>query len=677
MNRRERRRREKLSRATGGGGAEAVPPRASADADASPLVLLRRAIEHHGAGHMEEARALCRQTLAHEPKHPGALNLSAMIACQSGNVREGIKQLKAALAERPDFVEAHNNLGNAFKALGRLDAAEAAYRQALDLNPEYADAHFNLGVLMETAGRRAEAEDAYRRAVRARPDFAAAHYTLGNVVKSLGRLDEAVAAYRQAVAIGPDFADAHNNLGTALQELGDHEAAEAAYRQAVALDPAHADASYNLGVVLQETERFEDALAAYADTLGAAPGHAGAYVNRGYALKKLGRLDEAVDAYHRAIDLAPDYDKARVNLGDALLERGEPQAALDVCDSYLGEHPGNTSVLAFKAIVLGELGERGQARHLVDFERLVRPTQFTAAAGFGSLAGFNAVLTRHIIGHPSLTLAPASHATRLGKHSGELLVEPKGPMAVFEDMLRKAVEDYLAALTPDSSHPFLANAPRRFGLSAWSIVLEGHGYQVPHIHPAAWLSSVYYARIPDIVDAAGQGHAGWIEFGRPADDFQPTFPICHPNSWKSYHFPTAKGTVSPMQPSDGMILVIGPRLEGHSVIFLAIQTHLSCRFLLAVDSLGLRRSGSSSQIINQAQDFPEQVPRHRHLSQLERNVAAMSDNLGPDLHQLVAQRRHRPVLHLLRQSQCPHEVAQIVGQGVKLEPNGIVAELAT
>ena len=65
-----------------------------------------------------------------------------------------------------------------------------------------------------------------------------------------------------------------------------------------------------------------------------------------------------------------------------------------------------------------------------------------------------------------------------------------------------------------------------------------------------------------------------------------------------------------MQPSYGMILVIGPRLEGPSVIFLAIQTHLSCRFLLAVDSLGLRRSGSSSQIINQAQDFPEQVPRH-------------------------------------------------------------------
>ena len=59
---------------------------------------------------------------------------------------------------------------------------------------------------------------------------------------------------------------------------------------------------------------------------------------------------------------------------------------------------------------------------------------------------------------------------------------------------------------------------------------------------------------------------------------RPTFPRGRSNSWKSYHRPTAKGTVSLLQPSDGMVLVIGPRLEGHSFIFLAIQTHPSCRF---------------------------------------------------------------------------------------------------
>ncbi len=78
-------------------------------------------------------------------------------------------------------------------------------------------------------------------------------------------------------------------------------------------------------------------------------------------------------------------------------------------------------------------------------------------------------------------------------------------------------------------------------------------------------------------------------------------------------------------------MAIGPRLEGHSVIFLAIQTHLSCRFLLAVDSLGLRRSGSSLQFIDPPHDFQKQDPGHGDFGQLERDVPAMAANFGPDL----------------------------------------------
>ncbi len=87
-----------------------------------------------------------------------------------------------------------------------------------------------------------------------------------------------------------------------------------------------------------------------------------------------------------------------------------------------------------------------------------------------------------------------------------------------------------------------------------------------------------------------------------------------------------------------MILAIGPRLEGHLPIFSAIQTHPSCRFLPAVDFPGLRRSGSSPEIIDQAQDFPEQFSRHRHLRQLERGIATMAHDLRADLDELLAQR---------------------------------------
>ncbi len=86
---------------------------------------------------------------------------------------------------------------------------------------------------------------------------------------------------------------------------------------------------------------------------------------------------------------------------------------------------------------------------------------------------------------------------------------------------------------------------------------------------------------------------------------QPTFPRCHPKPWNSYHRSTAKGTASLPQSSEGLILEIGPRLEGQLSIFSVIQTDPFCRVLLAVDFPGLRRSGSWSQIIDQAQDFPE------------------------------------------------------------------------
>ena len=60
-----------------------------------------------------------------------------------------------------------------------------------------------------------------------------------------------------------------------------------------------------------------------------------------------------------------------------------------------------------------------------------------------------------------------------------------------------------------------------------------------------------------------------------------------------------------------------------------------CVDQLSVYFLGLRRNGSSSQIINQAQNFLEQLPWHSNLSQMESDVTTMADDLGADLDQLL------------------------------------------
>ena len=111
-------------------------------------------------------------------------------------------------------------------------------------------------------------------------------------------------------------------------------------------------------------------------------------------------------------------------------------------------------------------------------------------------------------------------------------------------------------------------------------------------------------------------------------------------------------------------------------VFVVIRTHFSHLVPCAVDDPGLRRSGSSSQIIDQFQNVLEQVPWNGNLGQLESDIAAMANDLGSDLHQLLSQCRQRPMLYLFGQGQSPHEIGEVVRQGMKLEANLVVAELA-
>jgi protein O-GlcNAc transferase len=117
---------------------------------------------------------------------------------------------------KPDFVEAHSNLGNLLRDLGRLNEAEASCRQALQIQPDFAEAHNNLGIILKDLGRRNEAEASYRRALQIKPDYAEAHSNLGIVLKDLDRLDEAITSFRQALQVKPDYAEAHSNLIFAL-----------------------------------------------------------------------------------------------------------------------------------------------------------------------------------------------------------------------------------------------------------------------------------------------------------------------------------------------------------------------------------------------------------------------------------------------------------------------------
>ena len=480
---------------------------------------LAQAMEHLQAGAPDQAMTVLEAVLALQPGDPEALNLLGIASFESGDPHRAETLFRLAIDKAPEFVDARNNLGNALRSLGKFDDARRAYQSAIEIQPLYLDAHYNLGVVLEAMDLAAEAEDSYRHALSLRPDFAPAYLNLGNIFRAAGRLAEAEDAYQSVLTVNPGQPDALSNLGGVLFEQGRLEDAQRACEQAVEVAPNHLDAHYNLGINLQEQGHLDAALGAYGKVIELMPDYAPAHINSGYALHKLGRADESEQAYLSAIKLDPGNVQAHTNLGDLYLDRGNPEAALSMCEEYLRQFPGNSGILAFKAVTLNELGKHESVQALLDFDRLFVERRFPEPPGFASPQAFNEALASQVLEHPALVDAPASHATRHGKHSGELLRAPEGPMRSLEQFFRDAIDGYRESLRGQHDHPFTTARPDTYQLTAWAVVLGEQGYQLPHIHPSAWLSGVYYVQVPEVVADAGDDHAGWIEFGRPPAHF--------------------------------------------------------------------------------------------------------------------------------------------------------------
>ncbi len=91
------------------------------------------------------------------------------------------------MALRPEFAEACYNLGNVFKAEGKLDEAVGCYRRALALKPGLPQVHANLGSVLQIQDKLDEARLCYEEAVLLQPENAEAHYDLGHPVQRAGQ----------------------------------------------------------------------------------------------------------------------------------------------------------------------------------------------------------------------------------------------------------------------------------------------------------------------------------------------------------------------------------------------------------------------------------------------------------------------------------------------------------
>lgn len=309
--------------------------------------------KHHRANELRRAEQVYRQIVRADAGNPQIWYLLGTVQRGQGKIGEAIASLQQAVWLKPNYAEAHAQLGLALADHGQLEEAVSNYHQALRVKSDDVETRYALGSALAALGKLDQCVVHLDQVIRLQPDHVDGYTSLGIALARQGKLEEAVGHLQQALRLRPDYAKAHNNLGVALAELGKRDEAARAWREAIRLKPDYAEAHFNLAVTLAEQRQPDEAITEYEKAIVLRPDYAEAYNNLGLALVEHGRHVEATAVLRQAIRLKPDYPEAYNNLGLALVEQGLfPETiaayheALRLRPSYVEAHNNFGTVLA-------------------------------------------------------------------------------------------------------------------------------------------------------------------------------------------------------------------------------------------------------------------------------------------------------------------------------------------
>ncbi len=137
-----------------------------------------------------------------------------------------LHDFQLAAMVRTDFTRAYNNLGVAYTRLGDLDAAEAAYRQAIASDAKSDAAYHNLGNLWMRRGDLAKALAEYDRALDLRKRNPYLHYHRGLAQYRLGDLAAAEKSFKSAIGLERIYIEPRSLLAQVYYQQGRVEEAE-------------------------------------------------------------------------------------------------------------------------------------------------------------------------------------------------------------------------------------------------------------------------------------------------------------------------------------------------------------------------------------------------------------------------------------------------------------------
>ena len=300
-----------------------------------PLEKIDSVIELYSNGQIQEALETIEALSKDFPNNPLLLNISGVCYAGLSLMDDAVKSYEKAVAIKPDYADAHFNLGNILRDLGELDGAIKSYGKTIEIMPDYDAAQHNLGVALQELGQFDEAIEHYEKALSINPDNTELLINLGFIYQDLGELDEAIEHYEKALSINPDNVRTLNNLGVILRDLGQVDDAIKYYKKALAIKPDYADVYYNLGFIYQDLGQVDLAIKQYEHAV-AINDYAEAYHSLSY-LKKYTLNDPQISRMESLLSSDNLSQSERIQLCLALARVNEGLGKQDEFFKYLDD----------------------------------------------------------------------------------------------------------------------------------------------------------------------------------------------------------------------------------------------------------------------------------------------------------------------------------------------------
>jgi len=164
-----------------------------------------------------------------------AFNKAAELA-REGKLDEAEAAYKDLAVKAPTIPEVQLNLGFLYRQKKDWAAAEAAYKKALEIRPNYSEANAGLLAVYQASG---QGDKASALATSASGD-AKVQYDMGVTYLNSGKYEEARDAFQKAAAADPNNAETYFYLGTALFSLNKLDEARTNLEKYISMKPANA-----------------------------------------------------------------------------------------------------------------------------------------------------------------------------------------------------------------------------------------------------------------------------------------------------------------------------------------------------------------------------------------------------------------------------------------------------